>query len=111
KLFGLSERPPMWPMIECIPSRYRSLFLGGCDDAISDAAPVRLSGEMAVLGGSEFYRACFMPLKMKLDTMRAIYGSFNFRLYTPAEFAHRSRLADVVGSAMLPELPLSAAHR
>jgi hypothetical protein len=107
KLFGLPERPPMWPMIECIPGRYRSLFLGGCNDAISDAAPVRFSGEMAVLGGSEFYRACFMPLMMKVDRLEALYGSFNFRLYTTAEVAERSQLADARGSPMSPGTAMS----
>ena len=107
KLFGLPERPPLWPMTECIPSRYRSLFMGGCKDAISEAAPVRFSGEMAGLGGSEFYRACFMPLKMRVDTMQALYGSFNFRLYTTADLAERSQLADAGDSLGLPELPLS----
>lgn len=100
KLFGLPERPRVGPMIERIPSRYRSLFLGGCQDAISEAAPVRLSGEMAGLGGSEFYRACFMPFKMRVDTMRAIYGSFNFRLYTAAELAERSEAADAGGASI-----------
>jgi hypothetical protein len=42
KLFGLPERAPLCPMIECIPSRYHSLFVGGCKDAISEAAPVLL---------------------------------------------------------------------
>jgi hypothetical protein len=92
KLFGLPARPPMWrPMIECIPSRYRSLFLGGCKDAISEAGPVRFSGEMAVLGGCEFFRACFMPLKMTVDAMQVVHGSFSFRLYTTAEVAERSQ--------------------
>jgi hypothetical protein len=107
KLFGLPERAPLWPMTECIPNRYRSLFMGGCKDAISEVAPVRFSGEMAGLGGSEFYRACFMPLKMRVDTMQALYGSFNFRLYTAADLAERSQLADAAGSLRLPELPLS----
>jgi hypothetical protein len=98
----------MWPMIECIPSRYRSLFLGGCNDAISKATPVRFSGEMAGLRGFEFYRACFLPLKMKVDTMQALYGSFNFRLYTVPDFAKRSQLADAGGSPTFPELPMSA---
>lgn len=108
KLFGLPERPPMWPMIECIPSRYRFLFLGGCKEAISEAAPVRFSGEMAGLGGSEFYRACFMPLKMRVDTTQALYGSFNFRLYTTAELGERSQSADAASGPMFPELPISA---
>jgi hypothetical protein len=98
KLFGLPEQPPMWrPMIECIPSRYRALFLGGCKDAIFEAAPVRFSGEMAVLGGFEFFRACFMPLNKKIDALQVLHGSFNVRLYTDADLAERSQLADAGG--------------
>jgi hypothetical protein len=108
KLFGLPERPQMSPMIECIPCRYRPLFLSGCKDAIAEGTPVRFSGEMAVLGGSEFYRACFMPLKMRVDTMQALYGSFNFGLYTAADLAEQSQSADAGGSPRLPELPISA---
>ena len=94
RLFSLPERPPMWrPMIECIPSRYRSVFLGGCKDAISEAAPVRFSGEMAVLGGFEFFRACFVPLKMKVEATEVLHGSFNFRLYMTADLAQRAQLA------------------
>jgi hypothetical protein len=110
KLFSLPERPPPnWPMIECVPTRYRFLFLGGCKETISERGPVRFSGEMAGLGGFEFYRACFMPLKMRIDTMQAVYGSFNFRFYTVADLAERSQLAaDAGGSPMLPELPMPA---
>ena len=112
RLFGLPKRPPMWrPMIECLPSRYRSLFLDGCKEAISKAAPVRFSGEMAVAGGSEFYRACFMPLKMKVDRMQALYGSFSFRLYTAAELAERSQLAAAEDSPLFPAPPMSAADK
>jgi hypothetical protein len=91
KLFGLPERPPMrLPMIDCVPYRYRYLFLEACGEAIAEAAPVRFSGEVAGLGGSERYRACFMPLRMRVDTMRGIYGSFNFRFLTAAELRERS---------------------
>jgi hypothetical protein len=98
KLFGLPERPPMWtPVIKCIPARYHSVFRSGCKDAISKATPVRFSGEMAVPGGSEFYRACFMPFKMNAGRMQALYGSFNFRPHTAADLAERSQLADAAG--------------
>jgi hypothetical protein len=39
--------------------------------------------------------------------MQALYGSFNFRLYTTADLAERSKLADAGGSLRSPELPLS----
>lgn len=110
KLLGLSERLPMRvPMIRCIPHRYRFLFLQGCGEAFAEAVPLRFSGEMAGLGGSELYRACFMPLKTSIDTMRAIYGSFNFRFRTAAELAERSQSADAAGGPTLPDLPLSVA--
>jgi hypothetical protein len=107
KLFGLPERPPRWPMIECIPTRYRFLFLEGCKEATSERTPVHFSGEVATLGGSEFYRACFMPLKMRIDTTQGLYGSFNFRLYTASELGARSQSAEAGGSPRLPELPMS----
>ena len=86
----------------------RFLFLEGCKEATSEPAPVRFNGEVATLGGSEFYRACFMPLKMRIDTTQALYGSFNFRLYTAAELAERSQLADAGGNPAFPEVPISA---
>jgi hypothetical protein len=106
KLFGLPERSQMSAGIECIPSRYRFLFAEGCMDAISEAAPVRFSGEMPGLGGSELYRACFMPLRMGIDAMQAVYGSFNFLFRTAAELTERSAAA---GSSASLELSLSVA--
>lgn len=110
KLFGLPERPSMrLPMIECIPDRYRSLFVEGCSEAITEAAPVRFSGDVAALGGSELYRACFMPLKMGVDTMRAVYGSFNFHVRPAADLRERSQPADRtsgLGAAWV-EMPVS----
>jgi hypothetical protein len=97
KLFGLPERPSMLlPMIDCIFDRYRFLFVDGCREAITGAAPIRFSGEVAGLGGSELYRACFMPLKMGIDTMQAVYGSFNFRVQLAAELSERAQAADRV---------------
>ena len=105
KLFGLPPRPPMrMAMSECVPSRYRVLFLEGCKEAISEAAPACFSGEMPGLRGSELYRACFMPLRMDIDTMQAVYGSFNFLFYTAAGLAERSASGS---SLAFPELPLS----
>jgi len=52
-------------MISYVPDRYRFLFLQGCREAIVESVPVRFGGEVAVLGGTELYRACFMPLKMR----------------------------------------------
>ena len=92
KLFALPERPAMRvPMIECIPNRYWFVFLEGCSSAVSEGAPVHFSGDIAAIGGCELYRACFMPLKMGIDTMRAVYGSFNFRFRAAAELAEKPR--------------------
>lgn len=107
---GLSERPSMRvPMIRCIPGRYRFLFLEGCSEATGQLAPVQFSGEVAGVGGSELYRACFMPLKMGLPTMLALYGSFNFRFRTAAELAEQSQLADAGGSSSTSDLRPPAA--
>jgi len=104
---GLSERPSMRvPMIRCIPDRYRFLFLEGCSEAMRQRAPVHFSGEVAGFGGSELYRACFMPLKMGLPTMLALYGSFNFRFRTAAELAERSPLVDSGSSPTFSDLRL-----
>jgi hypothetical protein len=110
KLFGLPERPSTrLPMIECIPNRYRFLFMEGCREAITEAAPIRFNGEVAGLGGSELYRACFMPLKMGINTMQAVYGSFNFRVRLAAELGERSK-SDRASSvnAKWTELPMPA---
>lgn len=90
KLFGLPERPSMLvPMLECVPDRYRPLFAEGCGAAIAETMPVRFNGEIARSGGAELYRACFMPLKMGINSMLAVYGSFNFLFCTPAELVER----------------------
>jgi hypothetical protein len=111
KLFGLPKRPSMLlPMIECISDRYRFLFVEGCREAITEAAPIRFGGEVAGLGGSELYRACFMPLKMGIHTMQAVYGSFNFDVRLAADLSERSKAADRANSvsATWAELPMSA---
>jgi hypothetical protein len=100
KLLDLPVRPSMLvPMLKCLPDRYRPLFAEGCDEATSEASPIRLDGEVARAGGSELYRACFMPLKMNIVTMRAVYGSFNFRFRTTAELAERPQTEAAYGAA------------
>ena len=107
KLLGLAERPRMGKsMIEHLPHRYRFLFLQGCGEAIAAGAPVRFDGEVAGLGGSELYRSCFMPLRMTMGSMQAIYGSFNFLFRTAAELAERSPSAGAGASPAFPELLL-----
>jgi hypothetical protein len=107
KLLGLAERPRMGKsMIQHLPHRYRYLFLWGCGEAVAAAAPVRFDGDVATLGGSELYRACFMPLRMGIDTMQAVYGSFNFLFRTTAELTERSPSASAGDGPALPELLL-----
>jgi hypothetical protein len=94
KRLGLPERPSIFvPMLKSIPERYRFLFAEGCSSAIAQAEPLRFTGEIAKSGGSELYRACFMPLKMGVETMQAIFGSFNFRFRAAASQRGQSPLA------------------
>jgi hypothetical protein len=86
KRLGLPERPSIFiPMLKWIPERYRFLFEEGCSEAIVQTAPLRFSGEIVDAGSYELYRASFMPLKMGIETMQAVYGSFNFRSRAAAE--------------------------
>lgn len=95
KLFGLPERPSMLvPMLDCIPDRYRFLFVDGCRETIADVAPIRFNGAVAATGGAELYRASFMPLRMDGESMRAVYGSFNFRFYSLTELVERQQTAE-----------------
>ena len=107
RLFGLPERPS-WhmQMISCVPDRYRFLLLQGCREAIVESVPVRFGGEVAVLEGTELYRACFMPLKMRTKSTLAIYGSFNFRFFTSATLAKRQRSVDTASAGALTGVPL-----
>jgi hypothetical protein len=92
KLLELPERPLMnVPMIRQLPERYHSLFAEGCNEAISEAAPVRFSGETGHCGSTELYRATFMPLKMECPTLRFIYGSFNYCTGQPLGFSEPFR--------------------
>jgi hypothetical protein len=94
KRLSLPERPSIFvPMLKSIPDRYRFLFAEGCNRAIAQAAPLRFGGQIANAGGSELYRACFMPLKMGIETMQAVYGSFNFRFLSTVNIGERDRRA------------------
>jgi len=103
----LGERSRMGKsMIQHLPHRYRYLFLQGCGEAIAAAAPVRFDGEVAGLRGFELYRACFMPLRMTMGTMQAVYGSFSFLFCTTAEIAERPASAGKGAGPAFPELLL-----
>jgi hypothetical protein len=95
KRLGLPERPSIFvPMLKSIPERYRFLFAEGCSEAIAQTAPLRFNGEIVDAGCSELYRACFMPLKMGVETMQAIYGSFNFRSRVAEQLGEQHQHSD-----------------
>jgi hypothetical protein len=90
KLLGLPERPVInMPLLSQIPTRYRHLFAEGCDQAIQEAAPVRLCGAVTCGGDTELYRASFMPLRMHSATLQLVYGSFNCRLLADPTYRGR----------------------
>jgi hypothetical protein len=109
KQLGLPERPSIFiPMLKSLPDRYRFLFAEGCSEAIAQTAPLRFSGEIANAGGSELYRACFMPLKMSVETILAIYGSFNFRFTAAATIDEKRWRAETDRRQPFTEPPASA---
>ncbi len=81
RLLQLPETPNYYgPMIAQLPDRYRPLFVEGCGEVIFDSAPARFSGAIVYHGRTEYYRAAFLPVKMRLDPLRPIvFGSFNCR--------------------------------
>jgi hypothetical protein len=105
KRLGLPERPSIFvPMLKSIPERYRFLFAEGCSEAIAQTAPLRFNGEIIDAGCSELYRACFMPLKMGVETMQAIYGSFNFRSRVAEQLGEQHQHVDTGGRQTLSDL-------
>jgi hypothetical protein len=69
------------PIARHLTGRYLPLFTEGCRDAITQVAPVRLSGAVVDYGQIELYRAAFMPLAMRQHSlMRLVFGSFNRRI-------------------------------
>ena len=70
-----------FPINRPIPGRYLPLFIEGCRDAITRAAPVRSSGVLVEYGQIELYRTAFMPLASRQNSsMRLVFGTFNRRL-------------------------------
>ena len=81
QLLELPEEPISGiPIMGRLPGRYLPLFSEGCRDAITYAAPVRLSGAVVDYGQIELYRAAFMPLAMRQNSSRhLVFSKFNRR--------------------------------
>ena len=80
------------PIGRQLPPRYLQLFTGGCHDAITQKAPVRLSGAVVDYGQIELYRAAFMPLAMRPNSpMQLVFGSFNYSIGSSAHSADAVR--------------------
>jgi hypothetical protein len=67
-----------------------------------------LAGKLPTLEVLELYRACFMPLKMGVETILAIYGSFNFRFLVAANIGENCRRAETDRRQPFTEPPASA---
>ena len=81
RLLELPEKPNYYdPVMVQLPTRYRPLFTEGCV-AASDAPTVaKFSGAVVHNHRTELYRAAFMPLRLRVDSLRPIvFGSFNYR--------------------------------
>jgi hypothetical protein len=81
RLLGLPEKPNYYdPIMVQLPTRYRPLFTEGCDAAAAVPAAAKLNGAVMHNGRTELYRAAFMPLRLRVDSLRPIiFGSFNYR--------------------------------
>jgi hypothetical protein len=93
RLLELPEAPIFGaPMADQLPPRYASLFIEGCEEAIAQAQPVRMSGFVTHLGQVELYRAAFMPLAVwPKSPVRFVLGSFNRRIGPRASEADADR--------------------
>jgi hypothetical protein len=81
RLLGLPEKANYCdPMIVQLPEPYRPLFAEGCGEVITASAPARFSGAIEHHGRTEYYRAAFLPVKLRVGALRPIvFGSFNCR--------------------------------
>src|SRR5262249_56676732 len=81
RLPGLAEKSNYYdPIVVQIPPRYRPLFTEGCETAAAVPAAAKFNGAVVHNGRMELYRAAFMPLRLRVDSLRPIgFGSFNYR--------------------------------
>jgi len=81
RLLGLPKKPNYYdPVMAQLPMRYRPLFTEGCEAAAAVPAAAKFSGAVVHDGRTELYRVAFMPLRLRVDSLRPIiFGSFNYR--------------------------------
>ena len=80
RLLGLPEKSNYHdPIIVQLPTRYRPLFTEGCETASVAPAAAKFNGAVVHNGCTELYRAAFMPLRLRVDSLRPIIVSFNYR--------------------------------
>ena len=81
RLLGLPAKPNYSdPVLRQLPARYRSLFTEGCEAASEAPAVAKFSGAVVHEHHTELYRAAFMPLRLRVDSLKPIvFGSFNYR--------------------------------
>jgi hypothetical protein len=102
------------PIARQLPSRYLRLFTEGSRAAITQAAPVRLSGAIVDYGQIELYRAAFMPLLMREHSlMRLVFGSFNRRIGPQAHStdAVRATYNSIFADLQMTKAPASGSER
>jgi len=81
RLLGLPKKPNYYdPIMLQLPARYRPLFTEGCEVAAAVPTAAKFNGAVVHSGRTELYRAAFMPLRLRVDSLRPIiFGSFNYR--------------------------------
>ena len=81
RLLELPEKPNYYdPIMVQLPARYQPLFTEGCEAAAAVPAAAKFNGAVVHNGGTELYRAAFMPLRLRVASLRPItFGSFNYR--------------------------------
>ncbi len=94
RLLGLAEKPNYYdPIVVQIPPRYQPLFTEGCEAGAAVPAAAKFNGAVVHNGRTELYRAAFMPLRLRVDSLRPIvFGSFNYRSLArvPEQWRQRS---------------------
>src|SRR5215471_3689650 len=73
RLLGLPKKPNYYdPVMAQLPMRYRPLFTEGCEAAAAVPAAAKFSGAVVHDGRTELYRVAFMPLRLRVDSLRPI---------------------------------------
>jgi hypothetical protein len=68
------------PLNAQLPERYRSLFVEGCENAMTERLPARFSGAIEHYFTVELFRAVFLPIRLHPSWSKwLIFGSFNCR--------------------------------